>query len=66
MNYIHFSPAYPPNYYQFSLALKKAGAAALGIGDTPWDELNPELRDKLHEYYKVDNLHNDDRLVAAV
>ena len=66
MNYIHFSPAFPPNYYQFSMALKKAGARALGIGDTPWDELNPALRENLDEYYKVDNLHNDDQLIAAV
>jgi biotin carboxylase len=66
MNYIHFSPAFPPNYYQFSMALKKAGATALGIGDTPWHELKPELRDNLDKYYKVDNLHNDDQLIAAV
>jgi hypothetical protein len=66
MNYIHFSPAFPPNYYQFSLALKKAGARVLGIGDTPWDELNPLLRENLDEYYRVDNLHYNDQLIAAV
>ncbi|KAF0130135.1 MAG: phosphoribosylglycinamide synthetase [Bacteroidetes bacterium] len=66
MNYIHFSPYFPPNYSQFSVALKESGALVLGLGDTPYDLLIPELKSALTEYYKVDDLHNYDQLVRAV
>lgn len=66
MNYVHFSPHFPPNYRHFSIALKKAGATVLGIGDTPYDALHPELKEALTEYYKVDDLHQYDQLVRAM
>lgn len=66
MNYIHLSPYFPPNYIHFSRGLKEAGATVLGLGDSPYDELNPELKKWLTEYYRVDDLHNYDQLVRAV
>ncbi|MDP2237839.1 MAG: ATP-grasp domain-containing protein [Bacteroidales bacterium] len=66
MNYIHFSPYFPPNYIQFSRALKEAGARVLGLGDTPYDSLPESLKGWMDEYYKVDDLHNYDQLLRGV
>ncbi|MFR0983947.1 MAG: ATP-grasp domain-containing protein, partial [Faecalibacterium sp.] len=38
----------------------------LGIGDQPYDELKPELKDSLNEYYKVGSLENYDEVYRAV
>jgi len=38
----------------------------LGIGDCPYDQLRPELRDSLEDYYKVSNLENYDEVFRAV
>ena len=65
MNYVFLSPAFPLNYYRFCVALKRAGATVLGIGDTPYDELRQELREALTEYYRVDDLHNREQLKWA-
>lgn len=66
MNYIHLSPYFPPNFTHFSRALKEAGATVLGLGDSPYEELNPDLKQWLTEYYRVDDLHNYDQLLRAM
>ena len=38
----------------------------LGIGDCPYDQLMPELRGALNEYYKVSSLENYDEVFRAV
>ena len=38
----------------------------LGIGDQPYDELSPQLKDSLSEYYKVTSLENYDEVYRAV
>ena len=52
-NFIFISPNFPTNYWQFCRELKNNGMNVLGIGDQPYDELKPELKDSLNEYYKV-------------
>lgn len=66
MNYICFSPYFPSNYFRFSVSLKKFGINVLGIGDASYDELHPELKTALTEYFKVNDLHNYDELANAV
>jgi biotin carboxylase len=66
MNYICFSPYFPPNYFRFSISLKKYGVNVLGIGDAPYDHLHPELKAALTEYYRVDDLHNYNQLLSAM
>jgi hypothetical protein len=66
MNYICFSPNFPPNYFRFALSLKNIGVNVLGIGDAPYDLLNPELQQAFTEYYKVDDLHRFDQLEHAM
>lgn len=65
MNIVLLSPNFPPNYYNFAVALRAVGANVLGLGDAPYHELRPELRAALTEYYKVDNLSNYEQLLRA-
>ena len=63
LSLIHiFSPNFPTNYWQFCRELKNDGMNVLGIGDQPYDELKPELKESLNEYYKVGNLENYDEV----
>ena len=65
-NFIFISPNFPTNYWMFCRELKNNGVNVLGIGDQPYDELMPELRDSLAEYYKVSNLENNEEVYRAV
>ena len=65
-NFIFISPNFPDSYWKFCWELKNNGMRVLGIGDCPYDQLKQELRDSLHEYYKVDNLENYDDVFKAV
>ena len=65
-NFIFISPNFPTNYWKFCAELKKNGMNVLGIGDCPYDQLMPELRGSLNEYYKVSSLENYDEVFRAV
>ena len=65
-NFIFISPNFPTNYWQFCRELKNDGMNVLGIGDQPYDEMKPELKDSLNEYYKVGSLENYDEVYRAV
>ena len=65
-NFIFISPNFPTNYWQFCKELKANGMNVLGIGDQPYDELSPNLKDSLNEYYKVSSLENYDEVYRAV
>ncbi len=66
MNFVFISPQFPKSYWNFCDRLKKNGVNVLGIGDTPYDALSPELRGSLTEYYKVNSLENYDEKVRAM
>ena len=65
-NFIFISPNFPTNYWMFCKELKKNGLNVLGIGDQSYDTLNPNLKDSLIEYYKVNSLENYDEVYRAV
>ena len=65
-NVIFISPNFPTNYWQFCRQLKQNGMNVLGIVDQPYDELTPDLKDSLNEYYKVNSLENYDEVYRAV
>ena len=65
-NYVFISPNFPVTYWKFCAELKNNGMRVLGIGDCPYAELNQNLRDSLHEYYKVNSLENYDEVFRAV
>ncbi|NCU31754.1 MAG: carboxylate--amine ligase, partial [Candidatus Moranbacteria bacterium] len=66
MNYVYLSPHFPPNYFNFCVALKRLGVNVLGLGDVAYDSLRPELKAAFTEYYRVDDLHNYDQLLRAM
>lgn len=65
MNVIFVSPQFPSSYWQFCAALRRNGARALGIGDTPWEALANEVRASLDEYYWVSDLEDYDQVYRA-
>lgn len=65
-NFVFISPNFPTNYWQFCMQLKNNGLRVLGIGDQPYNELLPQLRDALTEYYKVGSMENYDEVYRAV
>jgi len=66
MNFIFISPNFPTKFWQFCDALKKNGATVLGIGDAPYEELVPELKRSLTEYYKVTDMLDYPQMYKAV
>lgn len=65
MNIIYLSPHFPPNYYRFCVHLRENGANVLGLADEPYDNLRPELKEALTEYYWVSDLHDYEQLQRA-
>lgn len=66
MNVVFLSPHFPSNFYHFCVKLREAGANVLGIADEPFQNLRPELRYALTDYYHVHDMHNYDELVRAM
>lgn len=66
MNAIILSPHFPTNFYNFVVALRRAGANTLAIADEQFDNLRPELQSALAEYYRVTSMEDYDQLFRAV
>lgn len=66
MNFVFISPQFPHTYWNFCDRLHKNGVNVLGIGDSPYDELEDRLKGALTEYYKVNSLENYDEVLRAV
>lgn len=66
MNFVFLSPHFPPNYYQFAVALKNRGVTVLGLADENYDVLRPDLKSSLTEYFRVKDMHNYDELLRAL
>jgi len=66
MNFVFFSPHFPTNGAEFCDRLKKAGATVLGVGDAPFDALDPKLKAALAEYYRIVDMENEDQVLRAL
>lgn len=66
MNFVFISPNFPETYRWFCIRLKENGVNVLGVGDAPYDQLHPDLRQALTEYYRVDSLENYDQVLRAL
>ena len=66
MNFVFISPNFPEAYWQFCDRLAVNGVTVLGVGDAPYDQLRPELKNALTEYYRVDTLEDYDQVFRAV
>jgi hypothetical protein len=65
VNVVFLSPHFPPNFYQFCVGLRHAGANVIGVGDEHFDNLRSELRSSFREYYRIDNMGSYDELLKA-
>jgi hypothetical protein len=66
MNFVFLSPHFPPNFRNFCIQLRQAGANVFGVADEPFEGLPYELREHLTYYYRVSDMHNWDELCAAM
>jgi biotin carboxylase len=64
MNFLFFSPNFPPTFYKFCANLKSLTWNVFGIGDSPAANLRPELQ-HLTEYVRVQDLNNYDQVLNA-
>lgn len=65
MNVVFISPDFPPTFFHFCTALRAAGATVLGLGEASHDQLRPELKEALTEYYRVDSMMDYDAMLRA-
>jgi hypothetical protein len=66
MNIVFISPHFPEHYSAFCSQLEAAGARVLGLADTPYEALSATVQEALTEYYRVDDMHDDDQLLRAL
>ena len=65
-NFVYVSPGFPATNVNFCEHLARAGVRVLGVGDAPYDELDPRLKASLAEYFRVDWLEDYDQVFRAV
>ena len=65
MNFLFISPNFPEAYWHFCACLRANGVNVLGVGDCPYEDLRPELREALTEYYRVYTLADYDQVFRA-
>ncbi|MFA6781510.1 MAG: carbamoylphosphate synthase large subunit [Bacilli bacterium] len=65
MNFVIISPNFPETYWKFAEALKKNGFTVLGIGDSPYHEISPQLKSALTEYYFAPKMDDYEVLYKA-
>lgn len=66
VNFVFISPQFPHTYWNFCDRLRRNGVNVLGIGDSPYDMLEEQLKRSLTEYYRVDTLEDYDQVFRAV
>ncbi|MEA5061474.1 MAG: carbamoylphosphate synthase large subunit [Erysipelotrichaceae bacterium] len=66
MNFLFISPNFPIVYSKFVSSLKRRGFNVLGIGDSPYWDLNQELKLNLAEYYCVTDMKDIDKMSTAI
>ena len=66
MNLVFISPHFPDTYWHFCAGAKANGVNVLAIADTPYENLSPELRESISDYYQVRNLEDYQEMYRAV
>jgi formate-dependent phosphoribosylglycinamide formyltransferase (GAR transformylase) len=66
MHVIFVEPAFPHNQRQFVRALAAVGARVIGIGESPRDALDAELKSWLADYLQVSSVVHERSLADAV
>ena len=65
MNFIFISPNFPYTYWNFCDRLHRNGVNVLGIGDEPYEQLDPRLKKSLTEYYQGATLEDYNQVFRA-
>ncbi|HET7303658.1 MAG TPA: ATPase [Segeticoccus sp.] len=66
MNVIFVEPNFPANQRQFVRALAQVGADVIGVGETPWEWLDDELRGWMGRYEHIGSVTDVGALTACV
>jgi formate-dependent phosphoribosylglycinamide formyltransferase (GAR transformylase) len=66
MNVVFVEPFFPSNQRQFVRALAEAGATVIGIGESPVDALDGQLKDWMHHYEQVGSVTDTEAMTRAV
>ena len=66
MNLVFISPHFPDSYWHFCAGAKADGLNVLGIADAPYEQLSPQLKESLTDYYQVNDLEDYDEVYRAV
>ncbi len=66
MNVLFIEPAFPANQRDFVRALASSGAYVLGIGERPYEWIDPETRSHLGGYQQISSVTDEGALEAAV
>jgi carbamoylphosphate synthase large subunit len=66
VNIVFVEPHFPRNQREFVRALAEAGATVLGVGETPKDYLDDQLKSWMHHYEQVGSVTDVEQLTAVV
>lgn len=66
MNIVFVEPHFPSNQRQFVRALAQVGATVLGVGETPAEYLDDELKSWMSHYVQVGSVTDTDRMTEVV
>lgn len=66
MNFVFISPHFPSHFWRFCAALNKRGVKVLGIADVSYEDLLPELKSNLTDYYQVGSLEDGDAVLRGI
>ena len=66
MNVVFVEPFFPSSQRHFARALAEVGATVIGIGETPADALDDQLKGWLHHYEQVSSVTDVEAMTYAV
>src|SRR6266567_2201516 len=66
MNVVFLEQFFPANQRQFARALAEAGATVIGIGESPAETLDDQLKGWLHHYEQVPSVTDVESMTRAV
>jgi carbamoylphosphate synthase large subunit len=66
MNVVFVEPFFPSNQRHFARALAEAGATVIGVGESPADALDEQLRGWLHHYERVPSVTDVEAMTRVV
>jgi len=66
VNVVFVEPNFPRNQREFARGLAEAGATVIGLGETPADHLDDQLKGWMHHYEPVPSVTDVDAMTQAV